>query len=68
MIEKVCARIENNPRVSHVTMEWLRLYQQVRFMYEHGGIWDPELAKAELPFQNVCHTQVRLPLNAAVTS
>jgi radical SAM superfamily enzyme YgiQ (UPF0313 family) len=68
MIDKVCSRIENNPRVSHVTMEWLRLYQQVRFMYEHGGIWDPELAKAELPFQNVCHTQVRLPLNAAVTS
>jgi len=50
MINKVCSRIENNPRVAHVTMEWLRLYQQLRFMYEQGGIWDPEFAKAELPF------------------
>jgi hypothetical protein len=52
MIEKVCARIENNPRVSHVTMEWLRLYQQVRFMYKQGRIWDPDFAKAAPPFQN----------------
>src|SRR4030095_868888 len=52
MIEKVCSRIENNPRASHVTMEWLRLYQQVRFMYKQGGIWDPDFAKAEQPFQN----------------
>jgi len=50
MINKVCSRIVNNPRVAHVTMEWLRLYQQLRFMYEQGGIWDPEFAKAELPF------------------
>jgi radical SAM superfamily enzyme YgiQ (UPF0313 family) len=68
MIDKVCGRIENNPRVKHVTMEWLRLYQQFRFMYKHGGIWDPESAKAELPFQNVCHNQVQLPLQAAVNS
>jgi hypothetical protein len=52
MIDKVCSRIQNNPRVSHVTMEWLRLYQQLRFMYKQGGIWDPDFAKAELPFQN----------------
>jgi hypothetical protein len=40
------------PRVSHVTMEWLRLYQQIRFMYKHGGIWNPDFAKADLPFQS----------------
>jgi hypothetical protein len=33
-------------------MEFLRLYQQLRFMYKYGGIWDPNVAKAELPFQN----------------
>ncbi len=52
MLGKICSRIQNNPRVTHVTMEWLRLYQQVRFMYKQGGIWDPDFAKAELPFQN----------------
>src|SRR5688572_13721379 len=52
MIDKVCSRIRHNPRVSHVTMEWLRLYQQVRFMYQQGGIWDPDIAQAELPFQS----------------
>lgn len=52
MIDKVCSRIDDNPRASHVTMEFLRLYQQLRFMYQHGGIWDPGVAKAELPFQN----------------
>jgi hypothetical protein len=52
MINKVCAKIQNNPRAAHVTMEWLRLYQQVRFMYKQGGIWDPDVAKVEQPFQN----------------
>ncbi len=52
MLEKICPRIENNPRVSHVTMEWLRHYHQLRFMYKQGGIWDPDFAKAELPFQH----------------
>ena len=52
MIDKVCSRIENKPRASHVTMEFLRLYQQLRFMYKHGGVWDSSVATAELPFQN----------------
>jgi hypothetical protein len=52
MIDKVCSRIENKPRAAHVTMEWLRIYQQLRFMYKQGGIWDPGVATAELPFQN----------------
>jgi radical SAM superfamily enzyme YgiQ (UPF0313 family) len=52
MIEKVYPRVENKPRLAHVTMEWLRHYHQVRFMYEKGGIWNPDLAKSELPFQN----------------
>jgi hypothetical protein len=52
MIDKVCSRIEDNPRASHVTLEFLRLYQQLRFMYKQGGIWNPDFAKGELPFQN----------------
>lgn len=52
MIDKVCSRIGNNPRASYVTMEFLRLYQQLRFMYKHGEIWDPGVAKTELPFQS----------------
>jgi hypothetical protein len=51
MVEKVRGRIENKPRVSHVTMEWLRHYHQVRFMYERGGIWDPGLAGTRRPFE-----------------
>jgi len=52
MIDKVYSRIEDNPRVSHVAMEWLRYYHQLRFMYKQSGIWNPDFAKAELPFQN----------------
>jgi len=59
MIDKVCSRIEDNPRASHVTMEFLRLYQQFRFMYQQGGIWNPDFAKAELPFQDSLVNVVR---------
>ena len=53
MVERVCRRIENSPRVSHVTMEWLRHYQQVRFMYEQGGIWDPDIDRSADPFSAI---------------
>ena len=59
IIDKVCSRIEDNPRASHVTMEFLRIYQQLRFMYKQGGIWNPDFAKAELPFQNSLVNAVR---------
>jgi radical SAM superfamily enzyme YgiQ (UPF0313 family) len=58
MIDKVWSRIGDNPRASHVTLEFLRLYQQLRFMYQHGGIWDPDIAKAELPFHHSCVSAV----------
>jgi hypothetical protein len=58
MIDKVSSRIDGNPRASHVTLEFLRLYQQLRFMYQQGGIWDPEFANAEQPFQDSCVSAV----------
>jgi radical SAM superfamily enzyme YgiQ (UPF0313 family) len=51
MVERVWRRIEGKPRVAHVTMEWLRHYQQVRFMYERGGIWDARVGETAQPFQ-----------------
>ena len=51
MIARVCRRIEDKPRVAHVTMEWLRHYQQLRFMYQRGGIWDANVAETARPFQ-----------------
>jgi len=53
MVEKVWRRAEHKPRVAHVTMEWLRHYHQVRFMYDRGGIWDSNLATTRLPFETV---------------
>jgi len=52
MIERVGRRIGNSPRISHVTMEWLRHYQQVRFMYQQGGIWNSEIARTTDPFSS----------------
>lgn len=51
LLNTVLHRVENKPRVAHVAMEWLRHYHQVRFMYEKGGIWNPELATTARPFQ-----------------
>lgn len=50
MIDRVCSRIEDKPRASHLTMEFLRLYQQLRFMYKQGGIWDPGFTYLASPF------------------
>jgi hypothetical protein len=46
--------------LAHVTMEWLRHYHQVRFMYKEGGVWDPQLAMSALPLRKALAKAVRV--------
>ena len=62
LVEKVRRRVANHPRVAHVAMEWLRHYQQVRFMYARGGVWDSNLAATRRPFSAPVATEVQASL------
>jgi hypothetical protein len=43
-------------------MEWLRHYQQVRFMYARGGIWDSNVAATRRPFPAAVAKEVQASL------